>query len=548
MSAIIQVTEQNDLVHEVIHLPFYQLCASDANVRQTPPSGIEALATNIQAEGILQNLIVSPVTRGKHKGKYAVAGGYRRWLALDLLVRQKALPKDTPVPCAVIAPSEAMIASLSENEQREPMHPADRFDAYKKLIDAGKSVEQVAAVFGVTPLTVQRYLKLKSISPKLFALFRQDDITLEQMQALTLADNHETQERVWFGADYWGRQPQALKRRLTEQDIDAERHPLARFVGLEAYEAAGGRIRRDLFSTGQSGSLIDVELLHQLAEKKLADLSSQLQAEGWGWVEVVQSPSDIYTFDRLPVSLRAPTPEEAQRIQALQDEQQRLAEQMDNLAEDETEQWKTLSTQCEAIEKQLDAIQESQKQYDIEAMKQAGALLYIGLYDGTLHIERGFVRRTAQATDAAQAQADSVSRPKEKPIHSETLIRRLLAHRTAALQVELANQPKIALAVLVSHLAASVFGRRSDTQAVQVEAKTFERDLLAYADDLESSPAWKAMAALREKWEAQLPTSEEDWLNWTLNQSQDTQLRLLAVCVALTVNGVQNHAGHPHKR
>ena len=77
------------------------------------------------------------------------------------------------------------------------MHPADQFDAFKTLVEKGTPIEDVAGRFGVTALVVKQRLKLANVSPALVALFREDTVTLEQMMALAVTDDHEAQERVW---------------------------------------------------------------------------------------------------------------------------------------------------------------------------------------------------------------------------------------------------------------------------------------------------------------------------------------------------------------
>jgi len=67
---------------------------------------------------------------------------------------------------------------------------------------------------------------------------------------------------------------------------------LARFVGLEAYQAAGGLTRADLF--GSEVYLEKPDLLHTLAEKKLDAIRQALEAEGWVCVEV--KPERDYEF------------------------------------------------------------------------------------------------------------------------------------------------------------------------------------------------------------------------------------------------------------
>ena len=111
------------------------LVPSPANVRKTGAmNGIEELAASIEAHGLLQNLQV----REAASGKFEVVAGGRRLAALKLLAKRKALAKDAPIGCNVLASDEdASEISLAENEMRQAMHPADQFEAFKALIDAG---------------------------------------------------------------------------------------------------------------------------------------------------------------------------------------------------------------------------------------------------------------------------------------------------------------------------------------------------------------------------------------------------------------------------
>jgi ParB family chromosome partitioning protein len=86
----------------------------------------------------------------------------------------------------------------------------------------------------VTATTVRQRLKLANIAPRLFELYRADEIDLDQLMALAVTDDHAAQERVWNSAQEWQRSPNALRRALTETMVDASSDPRARFVGLEA--------------------------------------------------------------------------------------------------------------------------------------------------------------------------------------------------------------------------------------------------------------------------------------------------------------------------
>ena len=126
-----------------------------------PKMSIAELAASIKETSILQNLIVVQGPRGQ----YDVCAGGRRLTALMLLVSNGDIAENYPVPVLIVPADKALIASLAENCFHVPMHPADEYAAFAKLIGQGKSVEDVAAAFGVTPLVVKRRMKLASVCP-----------------------------------------------------------------------------------------------------------------------------------------------------------------------------------------------------------------------------------------------------------------------------------------------------------------------------------------------------------------------------------------------
>ena len=98
------------------------------------------------------------------------------------------------------------------------MHPADQLEAFKKLVDDGKTIGQIAAAFGVSALTVERRLKLANLAPMFIALFREGKIEQGQLQALALSDDREQQARVWESLSQWERSAHIIKNRLTQQE------------------------------------------------------------------------------------------------------------------------------------------------------------------------------------------------------------------------------------------------------------------------------------------------------------------------------------------
>ena len=184
---------------ELLSVALSSLVPSPYNVRRHTAGQVEELAALIDAQGLLHNLVVTEQVAGRGKAgkvRFAVAAGERRRRAMLLLQQRGRLPTTHEVVCELVPPERAREVSVAENSGREALHPADEFDAFKALIDEGKGIEDVAARFGVSVLTVQRRLKLSALSPKLLALYRQDGINLDQLMALALSDDHEAQEQI----------------------------------------------------------------------------------------------------------------------------------------------------------------------------------------------------------------------------------------------------------------------------------------------------------------------------------------------------------------
>lgn len=268
----------------IIQVPLSDLGVAESNVRKTGGKDVSDLVASIQAHGLLQNLTVSPGVNGV---KYRVIAGGRRLRALQELAKSKTIPGDWPVPCNVVDEADAAEASLTENVSRSQMHPADEFDAFAKLANGPEkaSAAEIAARFGKSERYVQQRLKLANVAPELLKQYRDGKATLEQMMALALTDDQALQARIWKAArqDY-NRRPDLLRRAITEKEMSAS-STLAKFIGVDAYEQAGGQVRRDFFGNDEDAYLADPELAKRLALEKLERTAEKIRKEGWKWVE-----------------------------------------------------------------------------------------------------------------------------------------------------------------------------------------------------------------------------------------------------------------------
>jgi ParB family transcriptional regulator, chromosome partitioning protein len=553
---------------ELLSVPLASLVPSRFNVRRHSVGQVEELAALIEAQGLLHNLVVTEqeVGRGKsRKLQFAVAAGERRRRAMLLLQQRGRLPKDHEVLCELVPPERALEVSLAENSGRQAMHPADEFEAFKALIDEGKGVEDVAARFGVSVLTVQRRLKLSALSLKLLALYREDGINLDQLMALTLSDDYAVQERTWFDAQPWDRTPAALRRRLTAGEIEAAGSALVRFVGIEAYEAAGGVVRRDLFDDEQSRFLSDPSLLERLATEKLESKAGTLRVEGWNWVEARLSVDSQALRQFAPCAHvnRKPTAAEQEELDGLDRRAAELEQQA--LALDDAPEWSPDEAEMIDLEEQdiaarCKAIHEALKTWTPEQKAHAGVIVTLGR-EGDVEVMRGLVPREDRKAVATAARSKGVSDPcghddtgvadpgspasmaapgRRSSGCSEALTKRLAAHRTMALQAMLVQNATVAVASVVHVFVLRSFGADCPREALalQVSPQLSAYALESAADDLKASRAWQAVQQAKESWRARLPEDQGEWLGWLIGLPQAELINLLALCGALTANAL----------
>ncbi len=270
-------------------IPFNKLVLSQSNVRRVKSGiSIEQLAESIAQRTLLQSLNVRAVLDddGNETGMFEVPAGGRRYRALELLVKQKRMAKTQAVPCVVREGGIAEDDSIAENNERVGLHPLDQFRAFQTLRNLGMSEEDIAARHFVLPAIVKQRLRLASVAPSLLDVYADDGMTLEQLMAFTVSSDHARQEQVWENVSKSGHdEPYQIRRMLTESTVCAS-DKRARFVGVEAYEAAGGTVLRDLFERDDGGWLQDVPLLDRLVTEKLKTEAETIAVEGWKWIAV----------------------------------------------------------------------------------------------------------------------------------------------------------------------------------------------------------------------------------------------------------------------
>jgi ParB family chromosome partitioning protein len=499
----------------IITVKLSQLRLSPLNQRKVKPSAIDAMADDIAAHGLLQNLIAY-----EEDGLFYVFAGGRRYRGLKELAKRKRIKNSDVFPVEVRAKEEAIELSLIENEQREDMHPADRIRSYGALRDAGMSAEDIAARSGLAVSFVYKMLRLSALAPSLIDLIAKDQLTLDAARALTLTDDHDQQIKVCKAANG---QAHAIRRMLTTEKI-ATTSGAFLFIGHEAYEAKGGTITPDLFSQGDAGYADQPELVQELAEEKLDAIADEYRAIGWHEVRAsLDRPYDLYMKGSMYPATREPTEAEAERLAEIELE-------IEAIAEKEGED----SDRIEPLVDERDAITEGLRAFNAEQVAVGGVALWVS-HDGSLG--KSIYRAKAEPKPKAGS-------GEPQPLYSNSLFADLSRIKTQIVQEAVAADPALALDIVLDSLAGQLLhGAHSYQMALEVQAKTVATDV---PDELMATSDVRPVEEVMATRFASIPA--EGRFEAIRAMSSDDKMALLAGLVAMTVDGTVFSGGSPGRR
>ena len=553
-----------------VFIPLNKLKKHPNNARKTPHSeaSIEAKAASLAAKGILQNLVVEPELSGEGQptGFYLVAIGEGRRLAQLLRAKRKEIKKTEPIRCVIDTANDPAEISLDENVTREDLHPADQFERFRELAETrGWGAEEIAARFGVTRHVVKQRMRLGAVSPKLMQVYRDGDLTLDQLMAFAITEDHARQEQVFENLSY-NRDPWIIRRDLTKTNVAAtDRRAI--FVGAEAYTEAGGNIIRDLFTEDRGGFYEDPALLDRLTVEKLERIAAAVrETEGWKWAQVHIDYPHAHGMRRAypqPVEL---SEEDAAAYDAAQGEYDRLSSEYESAEEfpDDVDQ------RFGELEAEIERIDARRHAYDPDAVARGGVFVVLS-HDGEARIERGFIQPEDEKPEAEDAEGgetviggvrvnddgeiikdgdydedgnhvsaleaeDEEAEEDGKPL-SDALVRDLTAHRTLGLRLALGEQPDMALIAVTHALAAQTFYRGVEAHCLEIRPTS--PNLGGHADGIEDTAAAKALADRHDGWAADMPRDVADLWGFIAGLDQASVMALFAHCASLTVNAVK---------
>lgn len=298
-----------------------KLRLSPINVRtlEDKALGIEPLAADIQARGVLQNLLVTPVT--KPRGTFEVIDGGRRLRALFQLAGTGTIDAESfDVPVMLLKADNNALSetSLAANFHQLKLSPAEECRAFLHFLGTDGDIDAVAARFGQTRRFIEGRLRLATLAKPIFDALAKGDINLDQAKAYGCTENHEKQLRVFEQAGRYSSYNADAIRRMIVQDSMRSDDPVAILVGEDAYVSNGGRIERDLFSANSEDRWLDPEIAEKLAATRLEDEAARLAAKsGIAWIRPVAT-ENIWEVSsklhRVAIPMLPFTAEEAVRL------------------------------------------------------------------------------------------------------------------------------------------------------------------------------------------------------------------------------------------
>lgn len=447
------------------------------------------LMATIEAVGLILPLIVVDMKKKDSKGRslYSVAAGKRRTTALLSLWKGKRLA-DPMIVCREVEQVDPMLISLIENIARQPMHPADECTAFAKLVDKGQGVESVAAAFAVDVKHVRQRLALAKLHPELLALFRERKFGMDVAKALTGEPDQARQLAAWKKLPaYQKGNPHHIRQALTGEDLRSGDR-MARFVGIEEYKTAGGETREDVFATDERENIIwaDPGLVETLAAAKLEDKAAALVAQGWAWGEVVEN-AHSYDVDRVAES--------------------RGFQRVDMRGADRTK---------------------------------AGYFVYCD-QSGSMQINGPYMpKKEAKAHERKKAGGDASQGVAAEAKVPDSLMHSLTAHKSAALQVALMKNSRVALALLAANVVSDYFNR----QHLNVRFENQGHRIASLARGYENTKPSAALAEIDEAWESRIPEGTEP-LSWFLEQPEAVSLEAIVWGSARSFSIINGREGTP---
>lgn len=219
-------------------------------------SGLEELAKSIEQNGIIQPILVRPMT----DGSYQLIAGERRWRA----ARMAGLT-EVPVTIREMSDEEASIFALIENLQREDLNPVEEAEGLKSLIESyGFTQEEAADKVGKSRTAVTNTLRLLKLPSPVRELLSNGKITAGHARALLGLDDEKEMLKIaetTVAQDLSVRQVEKMVKYALQGEKpkpkkrDKKRDQYYDEVEIALTNTLGRKVKIYLSSTGHKGTL-----------------------------------------------------------------------------------------------------------------------------------------------------------------------------------------------------------------------------------------------------------------------------------------------------
>jgi ParB family chromosome partitioning protein len=293
-----------------------KLSVSKTNMRYAKRApDVSDILPSVRTRGVIQPVLVrrvpiaksgeTPVPGGRGDGPVAfeIVAGARRFTAARLVADERAGAGEAgppePLPCAILDETDdaaAVEASLIENVARRDADEVTRWTTFTRLVKEGRSVEEIAATFGLPELMVKRVLALGNLLPRIRAMYAAEQIDGATVRHLTLASKRQQTEWLALADDPDKRAPtgQQVKAWLLGGQTIPEK------LALFDVAASGLALVSDLF--GEERCFADAGAFWAHQEAAIEQRRAAYLADGWTEVSIVPATDywQSWNYEKTP--------------------------------------------------------------------------------------------------------------------------------------------------------------------------------------------------------------------------------------------------------
>lgn len=286
-------------------IPLDKLCVSKANMRFAKRApDVTDLLPSVRRRGVIQPVLVRPNCK---PGAFEIVAGARRFTAARIVADERAAAGGGGVPeadwsllpCAILDDADdaaAVEASLIENVARLDADEVTQWTTFTRLVKEGRTVEDVAATFGLPELAVKRVLALGNLLPRIRAMYAAEEIDGATVRHLTLASKRQQTEWLALADDPDTRAPtgQQVKSWLLGGQTIPEK------LALFDVAASGLALVSDLF--GEDRCFADASAFWAAQEAAIEERRAAYLADGWAEVSIVPASDywQSWNYEKTP--------------------------------------------------------------------------------------------------------------------------------------------------------------------------------------------------------------------------------------------------------